>query len=320
MPLSSVASYLSTTEAFIAHWTAVNADLGAALVLPTTYNVASLTTDRATLQTKITAIQTADNSVEIAAGARDLKKGPLRERVRQFRTAMQSYFKGTEYLNALPTIPRMTANEGDFTGPFDDMLNLWTRINAITPVPVGMPIPLLLVAGYTLANFTADLAALRAAYSAWQDAVQGAQIARDQRNLVMANIRSRLVQYRLAAQSKYAAGAPLLESLPAVYPPAGSTPDPVVLSGMYSATDETAHMSWTASTNPRLKHYAVRACDPPRYRAVDETAVQLVPAGTTTLVTNFGLTVPGAVKLFKVYVVTEDDNEKGSNSVKVTRP
>ena len=40
---------------------------------------------------------------------------------------------------------------------------------------------------------------------------------------------------------------------------------------------------------------------------------------TVSLVTNFGLTVAGAVKYFKVYVVTDDDNEKGSNSVKVTR-
>jgi hypothetical protein len=41
--------------------------------------------------------------------------------------------------------------------------------------------------------------------------------------------------------------------------------------------------------------------------------VENVPAGTTSFVTDYGLTVPGAVKYFRVYVVTNDDNAKSSD-------
>lgn len=293
-----------------------NADLGTALVLPGNYAVATLTSDRTALQTKITAVETADNAVQIAASARDIKKGPMRERVRQFRTALQSYFKGYEHVAALPTIPRMNMSEGDFMQALDDMANLWTRVNAITPVPVGMPIPLTLVGGYTLANFNTDLAAIRLAFGTWNDALQGATIAREQRNALMPPLKARLVQYRLAVQSKYTSGAPLLLSLPAVSPAKGSTPPATVLSG--SISGDVITLGWLASPILNLKHYSIRACDPPRFNSANESVIATIPAGTTTWTNNTLLTVPGSVKFFKVYVVTLDDNEKGSNSLKLT--
>ena len=318
MPISSIPSYISTSQEFITHWTAVNADLGGGgpLVLPTNYNVASLTADRTALQTKITAVETADNALQIAAGARDLKKGPMKERVRQFRTAVQSYFKGYEHVNALPKNPSFFASEGEFMKQLDDMANLWARINAILPVPMGMPIPLTLVGGYTLATFNTDLAAMRLAFGTWNDALQGALIAREQRNALLAPMRARLAQYRLAVQSKYAAGSPLLLSLPALTPPPGSTPDPVVLSG--SISGDMVTLTWTAPTAPNLKHISIRACDPPRYNSANEAVVATVLPGTNVWTNNTLLTAPGSVKYFKAYVVTLDDNEKGSNSVKLT--
>lgn len=322
MPISSIASYLSTTQEFITHWTAVNADLGPGgpLVLPVGYNVASLTTDRTNLQTKITAIETADNAVQIAAGSRDIKKGPLRERLRQFRTTVQSLLKGSDFIYALPNIPKYNLGEGPFMKALDDASNLWTRINAAAPPPPGVTLPLTLVGGYTLASFNTEVAAIRAAYGTWNDAVQGALIARQQRNVLLPPLKARLIQYRLAVQGRYAAGSPLILSLPAVSPPPGSTPDPVVLSGVWNPTSQEADLSWTPSAHPTLKHYVVRACDPPRYRAADEVAVATILPPATTFSTAFGLGLSGAVKFFKVYVVTDDDNEKGSNSVKIIRP
>lgn len=316
MPLSSIESYLSTAQEFITHWTAVNADLGSALVLPGVYGVGTLTTDRTALQTKITAVATADNAVQLASGLRDIKKDPLRERVRQFRTAVQSYFKGLEYVNALPTVPRFTSGEGDFMRELDDMSNLWARINAILPIPVGLPVPLTLVGGYTLVTFNAEVAAMRAAFGSWNDTVQGALIAREQRNALMPPMRARLAQYRLAVQSKYASGAPLLESLPAVSPPKGSTPPATVLSG--SIVGDLITLGWVAPTIPNLKHVQIRACDGPRYRTADEVVIATILPGTNTYTNDTLLTVSGAVKILRAYVVTLDDNEKGSNSVKLT--
>lgn len=131
-------------------------------------------------------------------------------------------------------------------------------------------------------------------------------------------LRSRrgLVQYRLAAQGRYAAGSTLLLSLPAITPPGGSTPRSGGAFGARNAGDSREHLSWTASTNPNLKLYAVRACDPPRYRAADEVAVEIVLPPATTLATAFGLGLPGPTKFFKVYVVANHTNKKGSNSVK----
>lgn len=197
----------------------------------------------------------------------------------------------------------------------DDMSNLWARINALTPV-IGLPIPLTLVGGYTLATFNSDLAAMRAAYGAWNDASQGALISREQRNALLAPLKARLVQYRLAVQSKYATGAPLLASLPDVTPARGSTPPATVLSG--SISGNTITLGWIAPTIANLKHVSIRACDPPRYNSAVESVIATIPPGTVSYTNNTLLTVPGAVKFFKAYVVTLDDNEKGSNSVKIT--
>ena len=51
----------------------------------------------------------------------------------------------------------------------------------------------------------------------------------------------------------------------------------------------------------------------------EEQVVQPVSKTLATLDTTFGLGAAGAVSLFKVYVVLNSTNEKGSNSVKVTR-
>lgn len=107
---------------------------------------------------------------------------------------------------------------------------------------------------------------------------------------------------------------------PAIRPAPGSTPVAVQLSGLWSGSLQKAHLEWTASDNPDLDHYSVRSCDPPRYRAQDEATVENVAAGTLELDTDLGLLAPGSAKIFKVYVVTTEDNEKGSNSVKVTHP
>ncbi len=45
-----------------------------------------------------------------------------------------------------------------------------------------------------------------------------------------------------------------------------------------------------------------------------------LPPGTLALSTDEGLTTPGATMRYKVYVVLDTSNEKGSNAVAVTHP
>ena len=306
-------------QEFIAHWTAVNTDQGInPLVLTGGYAIGNLQSDRTALEAKITAVEGADNTRQNAANDRDLKKDPLRERIRQFRAAVQAFLKGSQYVKSAPKLPPFNSSPGEFMKALDDMANLWTTINAFPPP--GFTPPLKLQGNYLVAAFNTDVTAMRTAFGLVDTADQNATIAREQRNQLLAPIRARLVQYRVAVMALYAPTHALFQSLPLVTPPAGSTPDPVSLSGAWNNTILKAQLVWTVSQEPDLKHYSVRACDPPRYRSDLEQAVAIVPEGTTNLDTDFGLLVSGAVKFFKVYVVTDDDNEKGSNSVKITRP
>lgn len=322
MPISSLASYLSTMQDFITHWTAVNTELGggggSSLILTGTYTVTSLTTDRTALETKIIAVEGALNTLQNAANNRDNLKGPMKERVRQFRAAVASFLKGSQYVRAVPKLPAFTASPGDFMRALDDMSSLWTQINANPPA--GFTGPLKLQGNYLVAAFNTDVAAMRAAFAAWDAASQSLNISRGQRDMVLPPIPPRLSQYRQAVLATFPVGHALVLSLPAVRPAPGSTPVAVQLSGLWSDTLDKAHLEWTASANPDLDHYSVRACDPPKYRAQDEAVVDDVAAGTTELDTDAGLLAAGSAKIFKVYVVTTEDNERGSNSVKVTHP
>ncbi len=309
-------------QAFIAHWLAVNSQLDddglPHIVLPTAYTVATLTTDRADIADAITAVQPALNQLQAAANNRNNKKVPLRERIRQFRAAAQSYLKGSQYINALPRLPRFDASPGDFTKALDDMSSLWATINALPPP--GFTAPLKLIGAYTLANFNTEVTAMKAAFTAWDAAYQNAAIVRGQRDMLLPPVKPRLSQYRQAVLATFPPGNALVLSLPAVRPPSGSTPKAVQISGLWNGTSSKAHLEWTASANPNLDHYSIRSCDPPRYRAADESVVASVAAGTTVFDTDDGLLAAGSAKIFKVYVVTHDDNEKGSNSVKITHP
>jgi hypothetical protein len=74
------------------------------------------------------------------------------------------------------------------------------------------------------------------------------------------------------------------------------------------------------STHPDLDHFSVRSSPGPTYKTADEFVVALVPKTETTFTTDSGLGAPGARALYRVYVVLTTANERGSNTVSVTRP
>lgn len=84
MPITTVASYPITTEAFVNHWNQVNTFLGLpanALVLVGGYTVANLATDRTAFLTAITNVTNADNIRTNTASDRDIKKFNIRARL-----------------------------------------------------------------------------------------------------------------------------------------------------------------------------------------------------------------------------------------------
>lgn len=319
MAISSIGSYPPTLEQFIAHWTEVNAAISpSAFTLTGGYGLADFTADRDALVATFTPIIAADNVRQGAAADRDSRKAALRPRMFQFRGAVIGMLAGSKYVNMQPVMPIPRAAESKFLRPFDDMADVWNSINTDT-IP-GFTGPLLLAGGYALADFNADLAALRAAYIAATDAENGSRSARATRNVLLKPLRARMVQYRQAVKAALPMGSPLLLTIPALTPPPGSTPDPVALTGVMNTVTGEGDFTWTASTNPHLDHYELRISPGPTYKTADESTIASIPKTQLTYSTSVGLGAPGATGLYKLYAVLDTLNERGSNTVGVTRP
>ncbi len=174
--------YLQKTDEFLAHWPLVNTALGSALVLTGNYAVGNLTTDRASLSTQINAEVTAENASQAAIADRDIKRAALRERIRQFNAAVRGFFPGTTYAAQLPRIPGATAPLGEWAKTLQDVADIWAQINAIAPVPIGAPIPLILTGAYARATFIIDQTAMLAAFTTIESnqlAAENARLTRD---------------------------------------------------------------------------------------------------------------------------------------------
>ncbi len=128
------------------------------------------------------------------------------------------------------------------------------------------------------------------------------------------------MQYRSAVRGVLPRGHELLATIPAITSPPGSTPDAVDAGGVWNGTTLEADLTRTPSTHPNLDHYSIRTAPGQNYKTAHKSVVDRVEAGATALSTNAGLTAPGATALYRVYVVLTTANEKGSNTVSVTRP
>src|SRR3990172_1219046 len=106
MPITTIGSYITTYDEFLAHWEDVNLALGGTpatdLTLQGLYTRANMITDRATLQAAITLLEDRENDRQIAANSRDVQKDELRDRLGQFRGMLKGKLPGTAYLAAAP--------------------------------------------------------------------------------------------------------------------------------------------------------------------------------------------------------------------------
>ncbi len=323
MPITNTGSYLTTAQQFIAHWTAVNATLGAnPLKLKGTYALSDFTTDRAALQTAITALEPLLNTLDAAIADRDIKKAAIKPRVLQFRNAVRHYLAGNPLENSLPTQPAISFVESKFLKPLDDVAALWTSVNALPATGAGsvpgFTPPLLLLGSYPIATFNTELAALRTAYLAVSNAQVNAKIARERRDVLLPNLRLRMEQYRKAILALYPPTDPFVQSLPALTANSAATPAPVSASGRWDATLGKGVITIIPSDNPNLDYYSVRSSPAP-YSAKNETVIGRIEKGQTEFQTTSGLAAVGSELHARVYVVLTTGNEKGSATVKIIR-
>jgi len=318
MPFPIISDALNKIDQYVAHWTSVNVALGATpLILRGAYALANLNTDRTAIATAFAAVQTADNTRQIAASDRDIKLAALKEKLRQFRAAVQGQIAGTAYVNALPVIPSASKTVGDWFNAFDDMNNLWTQINAATIA--GFTGPLKLSGGYLIAAFGTDYTALKTVYTAVTTATKNATIAREQRNDLLDVVYNRLKEYTPFVNGLFPAGHALIASLPKLSPPPGSTPKAVIVNAHWDNTLKKVIFDWNASETLSVESYSVRFHPGLNYKADEEQSVASKIAGLH-FETEYGLPAAGSVGYYKVYAITSDGNEKGSRAVKIVRP
>jgi len=322
MPITDIGSYPPTMEQFSEHWEDVNAALVAAGEVVLTLQGGFTRANFDSLQTEVSDlidyVQT-DPTLVLAQGDRDDKKAAIRIRMGQFRAAVESQLPGSRYDRALPTLPFINSDESKYVRPFKAMRTLWARINADTGI-AGFTPPLLLQGGYTQANFITELTALQAAYDEVTAAEDDLLLHEKQRDNAMAAAYERMKTYRVAVVQRLAPGNPLLETVPELTPPAGSTPDAVNLTGGWNAGTLKADLSWTASTEPDFASYKLRASPGAVYDAANLTTVGSFDATTLAYATNVYLANAGDQATFKVFVLVITGNEHGSNAVTVTRP
>jgi hypothetical protein len=321
MPISGPSSYVPTLNLFIPHWVDVNLILGAGgpLVLEDGTTIAILTGYRDQLDGFRASIEAKLNDVQIGSGDVLLKKTALLARIGEFNRKVRGTIGSSPYAAALPDVPGITAAQGNFLGPLDDMAALWAKINAAT-IP-GFTGPLLLPGGYAVATFLTELAALKTAYATESAAEHEVGLERKLRDAIQVKASAALVLYRKAVAGAFAENDPHVLSLPAVTPQPGSTPDAVTANISWDATQLKAKITWSASTEANLFQYEIRFCPGPNYSTETEVVVgNILPTDPREFLTDAGLAASGNISSFKVYVITTLSNEKGSNTVTITRP
>lgn len=335
MALSSKASAIPTTNEFLAHWSSVDEERGAAGglvlaekkgVIPAGFNRSGLVVLKDLLQDRLDAVQDKLNDVQIARGGIKNQKAIAYKRLTLFLELLDGYYKETDFYVARPEPSGIGAGEENFMAAMRDMKSLWPKLNG-APAPAGVTLPILLNEGTNeepvmvpVATFLAQLIVLRGKYEAEKEALQDLAMARGKRDKTIETIRAVLVAYREAVPYGVAGNQPLLDTLPRLTPEPGHTPDAVNASAALEGTNQ-ARISHTQSNDPDFLRYEARGAVGEDADAEDavtlESHTDRVPAD---FVTGFGLGSPGAAVTLWIYVVTKDGNERGSQKMVVRRP
>ena len=328
MPISGASSFVPTINEFLPSWDLVNTALGAGgpLVLrnpngpsPATLNRADLITMRDAIQVKHTDITGQINNVELAAAALKGMKVALHLRGGQFNDAVRSDLAGTTFAEALPLLPQPGDGQGVFIEPMDDVSTLWAKINAAVGIP-GFTAPLLLLGGFALADFNTALSSLKTQFETLRKEQFLVTFKITERNRMQDMVYPVLKAYRQSVPTKFPATDPLVVTLPKLTPDAGSTPDPVLANGLWDVPTTQAKLSWGEPTSPEVVEFEVRWSPGPNYDPDTEVVLANIPVtGPREYSTTQGLVTIGDVSNFKIYTKTATGNERGSNTVKITR-
>ena len=328
MPISGPASYISTTEAFLNHWTQANAALPPAQPLtmpgkPLGFDAPVL---QATLQglydslfTQVGVVQSSISDTDFAREDLFDQKTLLLDKLNQFNDKVRGNLPGTKYARRVPLAPSFGDSRSNFTTPMETAQNLWARIN--TDQALGSGLTLILREDYTEAQFAAAVAALRERYRELGRQEDDLGLEREERNDLQDRIYPILKQYRVLLPTFFPENSALVDSLPLLSPTGTRTPTPVVATGVWDAALQTAKLTWTESTDAELDRYEVRWSPGSEYHVDEESTLGTVsPESSREFQSTQGLATAGTLALFRVVVVLKTGHEAGSDTVKVQRP
>ncbi len=128
-------------------------------------------------------------------------------------------------------------------------------------------------------------------------------------------------EYQDAAAVALFAHPDMVASIPRIYPAHGAAPEPVLLSGAWSAAEAGAALSWTPAGPEGFSRYQVRCrAGSEAPAATDELIATVTDVEHTTLLATGMYTPEQGEFSFRVWVVTTSDRVAASNAVTVARP
>ncbi len=326
MPITGPASYVQTTEQFLAHWGLANAALPAAtpLLVPSLSVPAGPPVAVATLETlynqliaKRAELQSKLNAQEISRGAINTMKTALLERANQFNEAVRGQLPGSMYEEALPNVPGILMSQAPFTEPLDDAADIWQRINDDAVIGAD----LVMADGSTQANFAADVAALKTAFRDFNKAEVTTGFTRSERNGIQNKIYPILKSYRQVLPTKFPKDHALIPSMPKLTPEPGATPDAVTMTAVFNPATNRVDITHTKSTAADFAEYEYQMVSGPVWSDDDATVIGNVSdINALAFSTTQGVETAGVTANYKVFVRTTSGNIAGSDPIAVTRP
>lgn len=326
MSLSGPSSYVPTLNGFQSHWDAVETEINPSGPFtitdpanPSGPRLANVVIDDFTTELQGYALSIAD---DVARG--DVADAVLTEAKRSALNAAQEFGRKVRedgllrhLAPRLPELPKVHEGEGPFMHAMTTVRSRWTQADAI------LTGSLVLASGETQAQFATRITTLGTQFNAADDADVDAGILRSRRDEVQDSVREVLASYRAAVEGRFPPEHPLVISLPRIYPLAGHTPEAVAAAGTWQAATSQARLTWTASADADLDHYEIRTSNAgSTYDVETETILGQVAKDAAALefLTAAGLATPGASARFRIYVILTTGNERGSETVTVTRP
>ncbi len=326
MPITSVTSYVSTAAAVRQHWQSVNAARPTApVILPDGMTLADFIALENGMNAAFDVIPAAAATQRQNSAALMIARNAFQPRFVKFNQAVRLYLSGTRFADAAPKVPAVAAGEEVFRDGARALRDAWADIDAATDISKFSP-PLVLpndnengAVNYTLAQFNLDSQALMDDFSQEGSATLTATQKRRDRDALLPAMYAAIKMYRDTLILLLPKDSPLLETLPRLTPKAGTTPKPLDVSGVWDNVLGKARFTWPLWAGKDGEKLQVRGCLG-AWKTEDEEIIADLPLDATHFETDFGLTAPGAIASFKVYIVTSTGNESGGKAVKIARP